>query len=375
MTAALMRIVALSSAADPAWRARLAATFDLWFPAYAMAALTLATAIVVAPMTGHSLDLSGVANVLEELSGLLVLALLGMLGWRFVAIARARPPEGPTRALGRWLVGLVTARDRWLHTLHTLAVVSIFAISFGLLKGAIALLSPFAWDVAFMELDRLLHGGRLAHEWLGGIIASPLALLAINFVYNLWYFIVLGALVLAGVNAGGAGGPRHLRFVTAFIALWLFGGFFMAMGFSSAGPCFVGPLGLAADYDGLMAALRAADAELQPAFKLWALGTQDMLLAGHLGERDGTLGISALPSMHVATATLLALYVQGFGRRAAIGGWLFAAAIMLGSVVLAWHYAVDGYAGALVAWCVWWATGRVLERRGMARRRMVRAQS
>ena len=365
MTATIMRLVA-AAPHGVRWRERLA-TFDLWFPAYAMAALTLATAIVVAPMTGHRLDVSGVFSVLEELSGLLVLALLAMLGWRFVAIARQRPPEGPTRALGRWLKGLAIAEDRWLHALHALAVISVFSISFGLLKGAIALLSPFAWDVAFMELDRALHGGTLPHEWLEPLITSPLALLAVNFIYNLWYFVVLGALLMAGVHAGSARGERHMRFVAAFIAVWLFGGFFMAMGFSSAGPCFVGPLGLASDYDALMAALRAADAELQPVFTLWALDTQDMLLAGYNGERDGSLGISALPSMHVATATLLALYLQGFGRARAWAGWLFAAAIMLGSVALAWHYAVDGYAGAAVALAVWWAAGRVM------RRRMVRA--
>ena len=363
MTAAILRLVA--PAADPAWRERLGATFTLWFPAYTMAALTLATAIVVAPMTGHKLDVSGILHVMEELSGLLIVALLFMLGWRFVAIARLRPPEGPTRALVAWMRDLVLREDRWLHAAHTLLVVSIFSLSFGLLKGAIALLVPFGWDVAFMELDRALHGGVLPHEWLTSITASPLALLVLNFFYNLWYFIVLGALLLCGVHAGrpDARGQAHMRFVASFMGVWLVGGFFMAMGFSSAGPCFVGPIGIAGDYDALMAALRAADDALQPAATLWALGTQDMLLAGHLGERDGTLGISAMPSMHVATATLLALHVHRFGLWQSVLGWFFAAIIMLGSVALAWHYAVDGYAGALVAWGIWWAAGRVLHRR------------
>ena len=37
-------------------------------------------------------------------------------------------------------------------------------------------------------------------------------------------------------------------------------------------------------------------------------------------------------------------------------GWslsLFAAAIMIGSVHLAWHYAVDGYLAVLMTWGIW----------------------
>ena len=341
-------------------RRRLVAAAWIWWPGYLAAGLTLATALVVAPITGHSLDVAGAGGVAGELSELLVVALLGMLAWRFVQIARARPPEGPTRALGRWLAGLAIRDDRWVHAVHTLAVVTVFSVSFGVLKGAIAILVPFGWDIAFMEADRWLHGGRLPHEWLAPLLASPPVLLATNFVYNLWYFIVLGALVIAGARAGERRhGRRHLAFAVAFIAVWLVGGFFLATLFSSAGPCFVGPAGITGEYDALMATLRATN-EIVP---LWAVSTQDMLWAGHTGARDGTLGISAMPSMHVATAILLALYLGGFGRAYALAGWLFASAIMLGSVLLAWHYAVDGYAGALVAWVLWRVVLRVLPAR------------
>jgi hypothetical protein len=32
--------------------------------------------------------------------------------------------------------------------------------------------------------------------------------------------------------------------------------------------------------------------------------------------------------------------------------------MFLGSVHLAWHYAVDGYAGAAMVGAIWWLTGR-----------------
>jgi membrane-associated phospholipid phosphatase len=37
----------------------------------------------------------------------------------------------------------------------------------------------------------------------------------------------------------------------------------------------------------------------------------------------------------------------------------FAIAIFVGSIVLGWHYAVDGYMGGLVAWFSWWLAGKL----------------
>jgi membrane-associated phospholipid phosphatase len=48
--------------------------------------------------------------------------------------------------------------------------------------------------------------------------------------------------------------------------------------------------------------------------------------------------------------------------------WIFAAIIMLGSVVLGWHYALDGYAGILISVAIWKITGVVLSRTTIASR-------
>jgi membrane-associated phospholipid phosphatase len=45
-----------------------------------------------------------------------------------------------------------------------------------------------------------------------------------------------------------------------------------------------------------------------------------------------------------------------------LAGWFFmayAAVIMLGSVHLAWHYAIDGYAGIAIAFACWWVAGPI----------------
>jgi membrane-associated phospholipid phosphatase len=75
------------------------------------------------------------------------------------------------------------------------------------------------------------------------------------------------------------------------------------------------------------------------------------------------LGISACPSLHVASAWLIARLSQEYGRRHAIWGYGFLILVMLGSIQLGWHYAVDGYIGLVGAWLCWHLAGFVVARR------------
>ncbi|WP_348626143.1 phosphatase PAP2 family protein [Mesorhizobium sp. LNJC403B00] len=87
---------------------------------------------------------------------------------------------------------------------------------------------------------------------------------------------------------------------------------------------------------------------------------QDIVWSGYIGATPGSLGISAFPSMHVAMAVLFALYATRRSRLAGLLMWAFAAIIMVGSVVLGWHYAVDGYASVLISIAIWKACGYFL---------------
>jgi hypothetical protein len=45
---------------------------------------------------------------------------------------------------------------------------------------------------------------------------------------------------------------------------------------------------------------------------------------------------------------------------------VFAVLIQIGSVHLAWHYAIDGYLAGIAAAAIWYAVGRALRRAGIA---------
>ncbi len=70
-----------------------------------------------------------------------------------------------------------------------------------------------------------------------------------------------------------------------------------------------------------------------------------------------------MPSMHLAITTINALMLARLNRYAGTVACLYLATILLGSVFLGWHYAVDGYASIAITGLIWYAVQRVLGRK------------
>jgi membrane-associated phospholipid phosphatase len=82
-----------------------------------------------------------------------------------------------------------------------------------------------------------------------------------------------------------------------------------------------------------------------------------MLWLAHSTNAGRISGISAMPSLHIMFALLIGFYLWRINR--AVGGALlvYAAIIFVGSVHLAWHYAVDGIAALVLAMITWRVSG------------------
>ena len=225
-------------------------------------------------------------------------------------------------------------------------------VSFGLLmssyttiKVRIPSLIPFAWDDTFASLDAALFLGTDPWRAFGWIYEIPALLRTVDFLYDLWAVLLVGSWVTCFV-ATGIDPARRLRFCLSLMMTWFIGGNLLALLFSSAGPCFYEHVGAdPARYSELMTHLRTLPGMRSP-------GMQDMLWQTFQQDGLGIGGISALPSMHCATALL---YVLMFGRspiwRAVTSAYFLV--ILFGSVILGWHYLVDGLAGAAVSYTCW----------------------
>jgi hypothetical protein len=93
-----------------------------------------------------------------------------------------------------------------------------------------------------------------------------------------------------------------------------------------------------------------------------ALAVQDMLWTSYVshGAEVGR-GISAMPSMHLATSFSFMLLGFAIHRRLGIALGLFTAFILIGSVHLGWHYAIDGYVAIAMTWLIWRIVGWALD--------------
>lgn len=320
---------------------------------FLVAGLALASASALKPVVGIRPDMELVQGFLGQTILYCVLMLAIWMAVELLRHARRDHAGSLLRSLVSVVAGFARQDGRLQVFISTMAVFTIFASAFSILKSAIAVLRPFAFDHLFAEMDRALHFGTLPHELLLPLFGSPYAILALNVAYNLWFAVMVSFFLLAGLATGRFAHLR-LQYIIAFMLIWFVGGFLIATGLSSAGPAFYGLIGQGDDYADLMAHLNDASAVVP----VWALEVQDMLWAGFSGERYGSAGISAMPSMHVATAVLFALAASSVSQRFGMVMWCYAAVIQIGSVMLAWHYAVDGYAGAIIAIAAWKLAGR-----------------
>jgi len=345
------------SAAGSFWLKALLTHFSQTFRAHLVGYQLSLGALVMAMIAVWATDQSmGVFLFFSMSLAMVMTAIFGIAALvkliRMIAFER---PQSPLREFGRWIRFVVMDPERLSRGLHAILIVNFMGMAYGLLKSSIPVLVPFSWDTSFMELDRFLHFGWHPWEILQPVLGHPAITFAMNFIYNIWFFIVPGFFVWVGFIMRDS--ELRMQYLAASVIAWILGGNIFATLFSSAGPCFYALLGNAGDpYGPLMSYLHAANGE----FDIWALNVQETLWKGY---QDGEMSvISAMPSMHIASSTLLALVAYAHNRRF---GWLmagYAFLIFLASIHLGWHYAVDGYFGAFIAFASWRFAGGLVRR-------------
>lgn len=283
--------------------------------------------------------------------------LLAVVTVRFIRLVVHVRPERPLLALIKDVGAFLACPRRLANGLPMVVALFVFMQAFSHIKINIPNFQPFVWDETFMELDRWLHFGYHPWELLQPLLGYPLVTLVINLVYNIWFMVMWMVWVWMAFDTRST--VLRTQFFLAFMLCWIVGGSLLAVLLSSAGPCYYSLLGLAPDpFAPLMAYLH----ETHQQYPLFAIDTQATLWDAYKGEQTVVAGVSAMPSMHNATAVLFALLGWRKGRTLGILLTVFALFILIGSVHLGWHYAIDGYLGALIAVVAWWIAGYIARR-------------
>lgn len=231
-------------------------------------------------------------------------------------------------------------------------IINVVISCYTVVKTTIGHAFPFSYDLDFYNLDKYIHFNIAPWKITHYIFNSPYATLALNFLYNIWFFIIWLTLFAITIS-------KHKireQYIISFILVWVIGGNILAILLSSAGPCYFEYIVSQPLYQELFEILNQQDKFLYEQYNLniWVLNIQAFLWDNHLinGVEMGS-GISAMPSMHVSMSVLGALATYRINRYLGYFMWLYALTIQIGSVHLGWHYAVDGYVGAIFTICIW----------------------
>lgn len=224
---------------------------------------------------------------------------------------------------------------------------------YGAFKQAIPRLTSYSWDGPLAGIDWLIHLGRDPWTLTAWISPGSWGLRFIDQAYTAWFLTLILTILVVATWA-----PTRLRarFFISLAAILMVGGTLGAILLASGGPVYFAEFtGDAERFAPLLDSLGGTEARDGQRILWEAFASGSDKLYG---------GISAMPSMHVAMVVLMAL---GFHRWNRPMGWLvalYAALILVGSVHLGWHYAIDGYASVLLTLWIWSLTGGVLRRLG-----------
>jgi hypothetical protein len=220
-----------------------------------------------------------------------------------------------------------------------MAGIALFMGTFTTIKISLPLLfDGFPHDRLHADIDRMLHFGVDPWRWLHGVASSEIVRSMLEFNYGtIWFILCFGGVFFVATSPKAD--TIRIRYLVMFMVCWMVVGNVLAGAFLSAGPAFYGEVtGDHGRFADLLALLSQNPDTASPygyQRYLWALYQNDIKAFG--------AGISAFPSVHVALITMNALFVAERSRLLGGLAFVYVALIVLSSVYLGWHYAIDGY--------------------------------
>ena len=280
---------------------------------------------------------------LGEVLTILVIPPIVVLVLMLIQSVRAKPDS----LLGHVRNRMYEERIRFIDGAVLLICYALVNRAYRAIKVSIPSLNDYFADPMFIEWDYALFGAdpwRISHALLG-----PLGTQFLDMLYVLWFPVIVLAF---GFSAFAKDRSFRVQATASYFLIWIALGNVMAVWLASVGPTF---------YDDFFQSDRFAPLmEQLNHYTLAAPNIQQFLLSTTDDASIGS-GISAMPSVHCAMTMLIVMMVwdrYGFGWQLLLAV-AYHLGILIGSVHLAWHYAVDGIISSLLVPILWIVAGRI----------------
>lgn len=227
----------------------------------------------------------------------------------------------------------------WVRLLF---VSTLLFYSYTWLKLDVPLINWRIYDSYFWNLDIALHGGFSPSLFCLALFNNRAFLWSLDSLYGIWLFI---ALITQGFFTASLDPVLRKRYMFSIVLIWIVG-VWIYIGWPALGPVYFHH----SQFAQTLKSMPSADF------------TQRALMANYnkvvLSRSTGiikapfnpSLGIAAMPSLHVGLMWLFFLWSRRLPRAFPLFFFLYTILVFVGSLVSGWHYAVDGYVGVLIAW-------------------------
>jgi hypothetical protein len=235
--------------------------------------------------------------------------------------------ERPIKYLRDFLVNDWLTAGQWFLCVF---LAGLNMTTFMWVKPLLNYLVPFWADPLLADMDKALFLGHDPWILLTWLNSRAMAI----FYHRGWFALMVMTLTVVLAQPPS---PKKSAVMLTYFALWSIVGPMLHALIPAAGPVFYQQLG----YGDRFAHLEAVPETRQLATYLWAVYKD-----GGFGPASG---ISAMPSLHIATTVWMIIAMAAFARRWMIPMAISGFVIFVLSISLGWHYAIDGIVGGAAA--------------------------
>lgn len=240
----------------------------------------------------------------------------------------------------RHYLRIIGSRAWLIDSVRITVGMSFLALSYTWIKLLVPIFHPILFDQQLFDLDRVLCLGIAPTVLLLNLFSDPRFLHFIDASYA-WFF--LGGMVLSYAMLFSAPSRRvRITFMTSTVLLWLTGAW-LYMLVPSLGPAYAFS-DIWMPYGRDLRTTQMLQAKLMQNYRAVI-----EMAHGNAANVFPVFGIAAFPSLHVATQTLVAIWMRRVWPWGQVVFGFAAFFVFIGSMITGWHYLIDGVAGLALA--------------------------